>query len=48
MWELSQFLKGILPAHHNFQGGDTFILLQIDLYKEGDETHVSLEENHLC
>jgi hypothetical protein len=36
-------LKGILPANHSFQGGGRLMLLQIGLFRLGEETHVYLE-----
>jgi hypothetical protein len=41
-------LKGILPVNHVFQGEERLILFQIGLFSCAEETHVSLEENHLC
>jgi hypothetical protein len=40
---LSWFLKGILPANLNFQGGERLILLKIGLLSLVDKIHVSLE-----
>ena len=33
------------PANHTFQDGQSLILWQIDLFPEGDVTHVPLEGN---
>jgi hypothetical protein len=36
-------LKEILPVDKNFQGGEVLLLLNIGLFSEIEETHVSLE-----
>jgi hypothetical protein len=45
---VSFFLKGILPAKHCFQSAERLIFFQIGLFSRGDESHVSLLENHVC
>jgi hypothetical protein len=41
-------LKGKCPAKESFQRGESLLVLQIDLFRGGDETHVSLEEILHC
>jgi hypothetical protein len=43
LWELIQFLKGILAATWIFLSRDMIILFQIGLWSRVDETHVSFE-----
>jgi hypothetical protein len=37
--------EGILPASHRFKGGDRLCLLQLGLFRQVDENHVSLKRN---
>jgi hypothetical protein len=41
-------LKGIYPANQWFQSGERLIVLQIGLFRGGDETHVSAKEILHC
>jgi hypothetical protein len=43
LWELSQFLKGILSANQSFQGRDKLILFQISIFNVVEETRISLQ-----
>jgi predicted membrane-bound dolichyl-phosphate-mannose-protein mannosyltransferase len=43
LWELSYFVKGMLPAYQGFQAVELLILFQIGIFSWIEETHVSLE-----
>jgi hypothetical protein len=46
--ELSKFLEGILLANHGFQSGERFILFHVGLFRQVEETQISLQKHHLC
>jgi hypothetical protein len=48
MRDLTHFLKGILPAHHSFQCGESPIWFQIGLFPSVDVTRSYLERKRLC
>jgi hypothetical protein len=48
LWELNEFLKGKLPATYVFQGVYRLCLFHIGLFSSVQQTHVSLQRNHLC